>query len=52
MYAELVASGNAPSAAWISSDAASQKAIVTTLPSVEDVSLPVDVGQVVAFMSR
>ncbi len=52
LYSELLASGNNTDVAWISSDAASQKAIVTTLPSVSDVSLPVDVGQVVAFMSR
>lgn len=37
---------------WINFDAKELTAIVTTLPTIEDVSLPVDVGQVVAFMSR
>ncbi len=52
LYAELMAAGARQETAWISTDAEEQKAIVTTLPSREDVSLPVDVGQVVAFMSR
>ncbi len=37
---------------WIDFDAKELSATVTTLPMMEDVSLPVDVGQVVAFMSR
>jgi small subunit ribosomal protein S4 len=37
---------------WISVDSDEMKAIVTTLPTSDDVSLPVDVGQVVVFMSR
>lgn len=52
LYAELASSGNRQDTAWISMDADAQKAIVTTLPGGDDVSLPVDVGQVVAFMSR
>ena len=52
LYAELTSSGTSTETSWISSDPGEQKAIVTTLPTMEDVSLPVDVGQVVAFMSR
>ena len=52
LYGELVASGTRNDVNWISFDADSLKAIVTTLPSLDDVSLKVDVGQVVAFMSR
>jgi small subunit ribosomal protein S4 len=52
LYTELLAAGNRTDVSWISSDAAAHKAIVTTLPTADDVSLPVDVGQVVAFMSR
>lgn len=52
LYQQLAASGNQPACNWISFDQESLKAIVTSLPTAEDVSLPVDVGQVVAFMSR
>ncbi|MFV0445000.1 MAG: 30S ribosomal protein S4 [Planctomycetaceae bacterium] len=52
LYSELMSSGSRTDTNWISTDAASQKAVVTTLPAQDDVSLPVDVGQVVAFMSR
>lgn len=37
---------------WINFDKEELKAIVTSLPTVDDVSLPVDVGAVVAFLSR
>jgi small subunit ribosomal protein S4 len=52
VYQDLAASGSSAGCNWISFDADTLKAIVTSLPSMEDVSLPVDVGQVVAFMSR
>jgi small subunit ribosomal protein S4 len=52
LYQQLAASGNHPGCNWISFDLEALKAIVTSLPTAEDVSLPVDVGQVVAFMSR
>lgn len=45
-------SGSIQPTDWINFDAKELTAIVTTLPTIEDVSLPVDVGQVVAFMSR
>lgn len=52
MYRELIEAGSSEATGWINMDGAEQKAIVTSLPSFEDVSLPVDVGQVVAFLSR
>lgn len=51
-YEEVAAVGGSAGASWISFDAGELKAIVTSLPTIDDVSLPVDVGQVVAFMSR
>ena len=52
MYQGLIESGGLPSCDWISVDPSELKAIVTALPTFEDVSVPVDVGQVVAFLSR
>lgn len=52
LYQELVESGGDPGCNWISRDSDELKAIVTSLPGMDDVSLPVDVGQVVAFLSR
>ncbi|MCA9116532.1 MAG: 30S ribosomal protein S4 [Planctomycetaceae bacterium] len=52
MYRELIEAGSSEQTSWINFDAADQKAIITSLPGIEDVSLPVDVGQVVAFLSR
>lgn len=52
VYKELVEAGSSPVAEWLDFDAPSLTITVKTLPSYEDVSLPVDVGQVVAFMSR
>jgi small subunit ribosomal protein S4 len=52
VYKERMSSKAGEDCSWISVDADSLKAIVTTLPTMDDVSLPVDVGQVVAFMSR
>ncbi len=48
----LESSGSIQPTDWINFDAKELSATVTTLPMFEDVSLPVDVGQVVAFMSR
>jgi small subunit ribosomal protein S4 len=44
--------GITPRCDWISFDADSLTARITALPTNQDVSLPVDVGQVVAFLSR
>ncbi|QDT66605.1 30S ribosomal protein S4 [Calycomorphotria hydatis] len=52
LYSDLAASDMSQQATWISFDAGEMKAIVTQLPTFEDVSLPVDVGAVVAFLSR
>jgi small subunit ribosomal protein S4 len=52
LYEGTIASSQAQQTGWISTSSDELKAIVTTLPSYEDVSLPVDVGQVVAFLSR
>ena len=52
MYQGLIESGGLPACDWISVDPSELKAIVTALPTFEDVSVPVDVGQVVAFLSR
>jgi small subunit ribosomal protein S4 len=53
LYENVIeSSGTIQPTDWINFDAKELTAIVTTLPTIEDVSLPVDVGQVVAFMSR
>jgi small subunit ribosomal protein S4 len=52
LYQELIAAATATDCSWIAFDKDDQKAIVTSLPTFDDVSLPVDVGQVVAFLSR
>lgn len=52
MYQEVVESGSRQSTDWISFDAKGLEARVTALPTAKDVSLPIDILQVVAFMSR
>lgn len=52
LYNSIVESSSQPQCAWINFDPAEMKAVVTALPAFDDVSLPVDVGQVVAFLSR
>lgn len=51
-YKDLVVDANAGRTDWIAFDGDELKAVVTTAPTFDDVSLPVDVGQVVAFLSR
>ncbi len=51
-YSGVVESSAAEATGWISFDPSSLQAMVTTIPTFDDVSLPVDVGQVVAFLSR
>lgn len=51
MYQE-VSSASQGDCSWVSFDSDELKAVVTSLPTMDDVSLPVDVGQVVAFLSR
>jgi len=52
VYKEMAESSVGNQADWINSDLKELSATVTALPTFEDVSLPVDVGQVVAFLSR
>ena len=52
MYRDIVDANPTPHCDWINFDSENLQATVTTLPTYEDVSLPVDVGQVVAFLSR
>ncbi len=52
LYREIVESSSPPQCDWISFDPKELTATVTALPTRDDVSLPVDVGQVVALISR
>lgn len=52
MYNTVGESAGATTAEWLSVDKAAMKVIVTTLPTVDDVGLKVEVGPVVVFMSR
>lgn len=52
IYKEIIESSTVPQCNWIAFDPESLEAKVLTNPTFEDVSLPVDVGQVVAFLSR
>ena len=52
IYREIVDSSTVPHTDWIAFDADGLKATVTQVPTYGDVSLPVNVDQVVAFMSR
>lgn len=52
MYNMVGESAGATTAEWLAVDKSSMKIIVTTLPTVDDVGLKVDVGPVVVFMSR
>jgi len=52
LYRSIVESSTMPQCEWIAFDSDELKAIVTHLPTFDEVSLPVDVGQVVAFLSR
>ena len=51
-YRDVVDASVQPQTDWITFDPQNLEATVTAIPGFEDVSLPVDVGQVVAFLSR
>lgn len=51
-YKELIEAGSSPSCDWLRFDKDALRAEVAASPTAQDVSLPVEVGQVVAFMSR
>ena len=52
LYRGLLEQSNAESCDWLAVDKQNLEITVLSLPTYDDVSLPVDVGQVVAFMSR
>jgi small subunit ribosomal protein S4 len=52
IYTGFIEESTLPQCDWINFDAGEMTATVTSLPSYEDVSLPVDVGVVVGFLSR
>jgi small subunit ribosomal protein S4 len=51
-YKELIDANSSPSCDWLRFDKDNLRAEVAARPTAQDVSLPVEVGQVVAFMSR
>jgi small subunit ribosomal protein S4 len=52
VYRANIESGSPPRCDWISFEPAALKAIVTSLPGSNDISVPVDIGQIVTFMAR
>ncbi len=52
IYKEALAQNDNSECEFVSVDETALKIIVTAVPTFADVSLPVDVGQVVAFLSR
>jgi len=52
LYALLLESGTSNDTDWIEVDTDNLTVTVTAMPTSEDVSLPVNVGKVVAFLSR
>lgn len=51
LYNEQAGAGDSATADWMTVDD-EQKVTITSYPTFDDVTLPVDVGQVVAFLSR
>ena len=52
LYKGILDEGTPPQCDFLSLNPENLEIVVTALPTFEDVSLPVDVGQVVAFLSR
>ena len=52
LYKSYVEQFTGTASEWLNFDDGSLSLVVASLPDVDDISLPVDVGQVVAFMSR
>lgn len=52
LYRSIIESSSRQGCDWLQFDAKELEARVTALPTARDVSLPVEIGQVVAFMSR
>ena len=51
-YYQEIAGGHGEKCDWLSLDEKALEIRVTGMPTATDVSLPVDVGQVVVFLSR
>jgi small subunit ribosomal protein S4 len=52
VYRANIESGTSQRCDWIAFEPAALKAIVTSLPGSNDISVPVDIGQIVTFMAR
>lgn len=52
LYKELADANSAPGCDWLRFDRDALRADVTARPTAQDVSLPVEIGKVVAFMAR
>jgi small subunit ribosomal protein S4 len=52
IYEELASSNSSEKCDWLSTDEKELEIRVTGMPGASDISLPVDVGQVVVFLSR
>ena len=52
MYKELAAASSSEKADFLSADTNEMKITITAAPTMQDVSLPVEVGKVIAFMAR
>lgn len=52
LYKELLEANSSPICNWLTVEAAELKVVVNAVPTMDDVSLPVDVGRVVAFLGR
>jgi small subunit ribosomal protein S4 len=52
LYKEFIEAGTSEAVDWLTTETAEFKVTVAAAPTMDDVSLPVDVGRVVAFMAR
>lgn len=52
IYEELASSNSSEKCEWLSTDEKGLEIRITGMPGASDISLPVDVGQVVVFLSR
>lgn len=52
MYREIIEGGSRQPCDWIMFDSKDMEAKIVAVPGATDVTLPIEVGRVVAFMSR
>jgi small subunit ribosomal protein S4 len=52
LYKELIEANTSQNCDWLTLEASELKVTVGATPTMDDVSLPVDVGRIVAFMAR